>query len=995
MKKNLLLLFLTFLMGTCLGGNATLAQGKVSKKSRRPVPPYTLVPSNSLDGKYTFFTVTGDPLRTRMYTLKNGLTVYLTVNKAEPRIYSSIAVRAGSKNDPSDATGLAHYLEHLLFKGTDKYGTLNFDKEKKLLVEIENLYEKYCSTTDVDKRREIYREIDRVSGEAAKYAIANEYDKMLSAIGAKGTNAYTSFEQTVYINDIPSNQLKTWLKIEGERFRNPILRLFHTELEAVYEEKNISLDSDRRAIYFGLMEKIFPVHNYGQQTTIGTIEHLKNPSIKKIKQYYANYYVPNNMAICLSGDFDPDEAIEWIDEYFGYYQSKPVTPYDVPTEKDIEKVIEMDLEGPEAEAIMIGYRFPGVSDTETLIMEMIDMVLTNSKAGLIDMNLNKQQKVLAAYTFPMTLTDYSCHVLSGNPKEGQSLEEVRDLLLAEVENVKKGNFDASLLTAITNDMEISKMQQFESNRGRVTEFVEAFTTGQEWVDYIQRLNNMRKITKDDVVRVANKYYRNNYVVVYKRKGQRQNQKVEKPEITPVEVNREAQSDFLKEVINTVPPAISPRFIDYSSDIAKTTINGTIPLHYVKNEDNTLFTMYYLLDIGKRHDKQLAYAINYLPYLGTSKFSAEEISRKFFELGITFQVGSGDDQVFVYLNGLTSSFTEGIQLFEHLLNDCQPDEDALHKLVDRTLKKRSDAKTDKNTILRRGMYNYGLFGERNPHNDVLSVEQLKSLKAEGLVEKIHNMTDYQHRILYYGPESMDKVANVLSSNHIVAAKLLDTPKARNYVYQKADKSKVYFVHYEDMVQAEIMWVNRSIDYSPEMAPVMRLYNEYYGGSMSSIVFQTIRESKALAYSTYSYFSTPKKKEDPHVITAYVGTQADKLHEAMAGMVELLEDMPESQNLLDGARQAIKNKIETERIIRTNILFDYESALKLGLEEDSRKSTYEQIDNLTFEDIKEFHKQYISGNEYNIMVLGSRDKIDLKSLERYGEVVELDLDKVFGY
>ncbi len=313
MKKNLLLLFVAMVMGIGLGTDTLMAQSKVGKKARKPVELFTEIANTSVDGAHTFFTVTGDPLRTRMYTLKNGLTVYMSVNKAEPRIYTSIAVRAGSKNDPADATGLAHYLEHMLFKGTDKYGSLDYEKEKKLLDKVENLYEKYRSTTDEEKRKEIYREIDKTSGEAAKYAIANEYDKMLSAIGAKGTNAYTSFEQTVYINDIPANQLETWLKIEGERFRNPVLRLFHTELEAVYEEKNISLDSDRRAIFFGLLDKLFPVHNYGQQTTIGTINHLKNPSIKKIKEYYSNYYVPNNMALCISGDFDPDQAIKWIE----------------------------------------------------------------------------------------------------------------------------------------------------------------------------------------------------------------------------------------------------------------------------------------------------------------------------------------------------------------------------------------------------------------------------------------------------------------------------------------------------------------------------------------------------------------------------------------------------------------------------------------------------------------------------------------------------------
>lgn len=995
MKKNLLLLFLALVIGTGLGSKTLLAQTKVGKRDRKPVAMYSLVPSNSLDGKYTFFTVTGDPLRTRIYTLKNGLTVFMTVNKAEPRIYTSIAVRAGSKNDPADATGLAHYLEHMLFKGTNTYGSLDYAKEEKLLNKVEELYEKYRTTTDTEKRKQIYAEIDKVSGEAAKYAIANEYDKMLSAIGAKGTNAYTSFEQTVYINDVPANQLETWLKIEGERFRNPILRLFHTELEAVYEEKNISLDSDRRAVFFGLLEKLFPTHNYGQQTTIGTIDHLKNPSIKKIKEYYSNYYVPNNMAICLSGDFDPDQTIKWIDERFGFYQSKSVTPYESPTEKPMDKVVELNLKGPEAEAMMIGYRFPGISSEETIIMEMIDMLLTNSQAGLIDVNISKKQKVLAAYSFPMTMKDYSAHVLGGNPKEGQSLEEVRDLLLAEVENVKKGNFDENMLKAITNDLEISKMQQYESNRGRAGEFVEAFTSGQEWVDYVQRLNNMRKVTKADVIRVANKYYKNNYVVVYKRKGERTNQKVEKPIITPVEVNREAQSDFLKEVINAVPPVVAPRFIDYNKDIAKKTLNSNVPLHYVKNDENTLFTMYYLLDIGKMHDKKLAYAINYLPFLGTSKFSSEEISKKFFELGLTYQVFSADEQVYVYLNGLNSSFAEGVQLFEHLLNDAQPDQESLRKLVDRTLKGRSDSKTNKNAILRGGMRNYALYGKSNPYNDILSEEQLKSLKAEDLVTKIHNLTDYKHRVLYYGPESIDKVEGILNNSHKVPATLKDIPRSRGYVYQKAEKNKVYFVHYDDMVQAEILWVNRSIDYNPEMAPILRLYNEYYGGGMSSIVFQTIRESKALAYSTYSNFSTPQKKRDPHTIIAYVGTQADKIHDAMAGMMELLENMPESENLLEGAKQAIKNKIETERVIRTSILFNYESAMKRGLEEDSRKMVYDQIDNLTFKDIKNFHKEYISGNKYNIMVLGSREKVDLKSLEQYGEVVELSLEELFGY
>lgn len=996
MKKNFLLLLVTLFISSTIGSTDLVAQTpKVGKRGRKAVAPYTLVPSNSLNGKYTFFTVTGDPLRTRIYTLSNGLSVYMTVNKSEPRIYTSIAVRAGSKNDPADATGLAHYLEHMLFKGTDKYGSLDFKKEQKLLDKIEALYEKYRSTSNAEERKALYREIDEVSGEAAKFAIANEYDKMLSAIGAKGTNAYTSFEQTVYINDIPANQLKTWLKIEGERFRNPILRLFHTELEAVYEEKNISLDSDGRAVFTEILNQLFPTHNYGQQTTIGTIPHLKNPSIKKIKEYYANYYVPNNMALCISGDFDPDQAIEWIDEQFGYYQSKPITPYDAPTEAPAKKITEVSINGPEAESVMIGYRLPGVGTQEALVMDMIDMILTNSQAGLIDVNLNQKQKVLSAYTFSMGLKDYSMHAMNGSPKEGQSLEEVKDLIMAEVENVKKGNFDDGLIKAIVNNLEIDKMKQFESNRGRAGEFVEAFTTGQEWVDYVQRLEKMRKITKEDVLAVANKYYNDNYTVVYKRKGERSNDKVEKPEITPVAVNREAQSDFLKEVVSAEVPIIDPRFLDYDKDIAKKELNGGIPLHYVKNEENSLFTMYYLLDIGKMHDKKLAYAVEYLPFLGTSKYSAEEISRKFYELGLSYNVFQGQEKVYVYLNGLTSNFEEGVQLFEHLLTDAQPDTEALRNLVDRTLKSRTDAKLNKRSILWGGMNNFARYGTRNPYNDVMSEKDLKALNAKDLAEKIHNLTGYEHKVLYYGPESMDRVVAIVNNGHKVPENLRKTPEVKPYVFQENESSKVYFVHYEDMVQAEVLWVTKSFDYNPDMAPILRLYNEYYGGGMSSIIFQTIRESKALAYSTFSSFTTPNKKEDPHMIQAYVGTQADKIHDAMAGMMELLEEMPKSENMLNGGKQAIKNKIETERINRTSILFNYEDAVRRGQSVDKRKAVYEQVAELDFNDVKKFHEEFVAGNNYNILILGSRDKIDLKSLEKYGPVEELKLEDLFGY
>ena len=364
--------------------------------------------------------VANDPLNARVYTLDNGMKVYLSSYEDAPRIQTSIAVRAGSKNDPSDATGLAHYLEHMLFKGTDKFGSLDYEKEKVLLDKIEDLYEQYRNI-DMSKTKDrdvVWRQIDSISGEAAKLCIANEYDKMLSGIGAKGTNAYTSNERTVYINDIPSNQIETWLQIEAERFRMPVFRLFHTELETVYEEKNRALDSDGSKMFEALMIGLFPNHQYGTQTTIGTINHLKNPSLKEIRKYFNKYYVPNNMAICMSGDFDYDEVINLVDKYFGSYERKEDPKFDVIVENEILSPVITNIYGPEAERLYVGFRLKGANSKDAILLRMVDMVLSNTSAGLIDININQAQKAVGAGCFPYILNDYSIHGFYASPTSG-------------------------------------------------------------------------------------------------------------------------------------------------------------------------------------------------------------------------------------------------------------------------------------------------------------------------------------------------------------------------------------------------------------------------------------------------------------------------------------------------------------------------------------------------------------------------------------------------
>ena len=939
-------------------------------------------------------TASNDPLNTRIYTLPNGLKVYMSVYKDAPRIYTAIAVKAGSKFDPADNTGLAHYLEHMMFKGTDKYGTLDYSKEKPLLDQVEDLFEKYRVTKDDDQRRLIYRQIDSISGLAAKFAIANEYDKMMSAIGAKGTNAFTSNEQTVYINDIPSNQLEKWLTIESERFRNPVFRIFHTELEAVYEEKNISLDNDQDKMWDALNEGLFKKHPYGTQTTIGTIDHLKNPSLRRIREYYNKYYVPNNMAICISGDFDPDWTIKFINEKFGKMPGREVQPYVPPVENAITAPIMKDVYGPDAESVLLGFRFAGAGTDDALMITLIDKLLYNGKAGLVDLNLVQKQKVLDAYTGTDIKKDYSEFIMGGQPKEGQSLQQVKDLLLAQLEKIKKGDFPEWQLTAIINNLKLERTKQYEENPNRCFAMVDAFVLGQKWQDEVNEIDNLAKITKNQVMDFAKKYFSNNYVAVYKHTGEDKNvQKVAKPHITPVEVNRDAQSEFVKSIITTPVKDIDPVFVNYDIDVQKGKV-GSVPLYCTFNTENPTFNMYYVTDMGTNNDRKLGIAIQYLKYLGTPEYSAEQLKQEFYKLGCSFDVSASEEQVYVSLSGLAENFEAATALFEKLLANPQPNPQALAGLISDIHKSRADAKLDKSQILWNGMLSYATYGPKNPKTNILSDAELKALKPEELIAIIKNLESYEHHILYYGPRSVNSLSILLGSLHKAPAQLIPVPQPQKFEELPNDANMVYVINY-DMKQAEILMLSRGDMYNKDLVPQVRMYNEYFGGGMSSIVFQDLRESKALAYSTFSSYSAPNRKDRHFLNYAYIGTQADKLPEAMKGMTELLNFMPGADLTFASAKDAVLQGLRTQRITKTNILWSYENARKLGLDHDLRKDIFDKVQSITLLDVKNFQQKYVKDHHYNIMVLGDKKTLDMNVLGQYGTVKELTLEDIFGY
>jgi len=956
---------------------------------------YMAFEKTSPDKRYTYTEVYGDPAKARFYKLKNGLTVILSENHLEPQVMALITTKAGSKNDPADHTGLAHYLEHMLFKGTDKFGTKDYAREKIELDKIDALYERYGKTTDEGLRRKIYHEIDSISNVASKYAIANEYDKMMADVGSKMTNAFTSFENTTYMENFPSNNLEKFLVIQQERFRNPVLRLFHTELEAVYEEKNISMDNGDNKIFESMFASLFRKHPYGTQTTIGTIEHLKNPSLTEIRKYYDRYYVAGNMAIILAGDIDPDATIALVDKYFGNMPAKKAPEFTFQAEDQVDTITKVTVYSPDEEKVAIGFRMPSALDKEAVIADLVSSILYNGKSGLIDKDLVLDQKILEGYAFTYLLKDHGVCWFQGKPQDGQTLDQVKDLFLAEIKKLKTGDFDPSLIQGTVNNLKIQRIKQMEKCTNTAFLLHEAFVLGKPWAGYLNDLDQMSKITKEDVIRFAAKYFQNNYTVVYKRTGENDpSTKVQKPEIHPVEVNRDDQSEFLKTMFAMTSQDIQPKFLDFEKDIEKATIRKGIPLWYVPNNLNQLFTVYYKYDYGTNANAKLELAMNYLNYIGTTTKTNEQINKELYNLGLNWGVNVGEEEMYIYLNGLEENFDKGLAILEDLINNPKANKEALDKLVNNMLKSRQDNLINKDVILHDGLQNYIKYGDKNPFNSGLTNAELKKITAEELVDIIKGNAKIEHKVMYCGARPLNKLKETLSSGHKTATALSPAPAGKTFTPLTAKENTVYFMNY-DMVQADINFKGMKENYNPKLETAARAFNEYYGGGMASVVFQDIRESRALAYSTYSGFTVPNKKDKPFVATFYVGTQADKLNDAMGAVNNLLNNMPETEKLWNISKKSIQTAIQTQRINKDAILFAYETALNKGLNYDVRKDIYNNIQTMSLNDLKKFHAGHFKDQKWNIGIMGSKDKIKMDDLKKYGKVKVLTLKDVFGY
>ncbi len=946
--------------------------------------------------QYRYETVKGDPLGTKIYTLDNGLKVYMSVNRETPRIQTYIAVNVGGKNDPSETTGLAHYFEHLMFKGTEQFGTSDYAAEKPMLDEIEKLFEVYRQTEDEAERAAIYHQIDSISYEASKLAIPNEYDKLMSIIGAKGTNAFTSQDMTVYVEDIPSNEVENWAMIEADRFKHPVIRGFHTELETIYEEKNMSLTSDSRKVSEAMDAALFPHHPYGTQTVLGTQEHLKNPSITNVKNYHKTYYVPNNMAICLSGDFNPDEMVAVIEKYFGDMEPNPSIPkLEFEPEQPITTPVVKKVYGLEAENITLGWRLPDATDKSHDVANIVSSILYNGQAGLIDLDLVQQQKVLSAYAYNGAQPDYGSFIVSARPKEGQTLDQVRDLLLEEVAKLRNGDFDEGLIEATVNNYKMYMMRNYEDNSNRAMLYVMSFINGTSWADEVQMLDRMAMITKQDVVDWANEYLgADSYAVVYKLQGEDKSvQKIAAPKITPIVTNRDSQSSFLAEIQKTPVKPIEPVFVDYSKDMSRFEARPGVEVLYKQNGMNDLFTLIYVFDTGTEDDPALNLASDYITYLGTADMTAEEIGSRMYDIACSFGVYAGANQTSIRISGLSENMEEAMDIVESLISGAQPDEAILANLKDDIFRSRANAKLSQGSCFG-ALQRYMVYGPEFIKKTVLDNDAVEALTSDELLSKISGLTGKEHEVLYYGPQDRKEFLASLDGHHKTAENL--QPLERKYTKGlKVDESNVVLAQYDAKQLYFMQYSDRGEKLDITDEPGITLYNEYFGGGMNTIVFQEMREARGLAYTAVAQLVSPYFLDGDYYYFAFIATQNDKMQKAIEAFDDIINNMPESQAAFDIAKEALITRIRTQRTVRDQVLWNYISDRELGLTEPLDKQIFEKVQDMTIEDVKAIQEKWVKDRSYTYGILGDIKDLDTGYLKTLGPVKTVSLEEIFGY
>lgn len=914
------------------------------------------------------------------YKLDNGLTVMLWEDHDQPDVTGYVVVRAGAVDEPAEYTGLAHYLEHMLFKGTQRIGALDWEAEKPIYDSIIALYDQYSEATDPKVREQLATQINECSMRAAKISSTEDFFFLLDLIGAEGVNAYTSYDLTAYHNSFPAAEMYRWLTIFSDRLIDPVFRTFQAELENVFEEYNMYANEPSSQVQNQLFADIYKGSPY-EREVIGLPEHLKNPRLSKLIEFYNTWYVANNMALIIVGDFNTETTKPMIAETFGRLQAKelPARP----------SYPEVQLTGKKHYNLgynpMVTWIYPGVKegDPDQDVLDFVCALLYNGQTGLLD-KINTKGDVQFAGVFNDARRNTGRLIIEAvpyydaNQQMFESDKATEAIIMREVDKIKSGNIPDELIANVKRLYAQSEKMTNENPSYKMNALVDAFTYGKPTDDIFTANDKIQALTKDEIVRVAKKYFNADHMTIsFDEDTKTQKAKtLPKPNIKPLDPVKDAKTVYADEFKKLPKGELKQTFNDFN-DVKVSTLAENITLHYTPNTKNDIFSLSLRYGVGAHEMPLLPYATQLMEnagIMGSPATEGKDFDQQIAELGGSVSYGCNDSYFTISISGEDENFTKIMNLVSRQLLMPYLEQKQLDAVKGSEFFSRY-SRQKRTAVQKSALLQYALYGKKSAYLDEVPFIDIWNMDGVKVQQLVASARTYALDIFYCGTLPEEKmVADLPLTEGMRPSKSPFIQDRQTY-----DKPTVLFLPNSNVQQADLyFYINgRPYDISSDVAS--DAFNQYMSGGFTGVIMNEIRVKRSMAYSAYGVDATPSLPGKDCYFYGYVGTQSDKVVDAINVYMDILADMPKDSTNLASLKAALKQAAQTAKPSMRGKASTYEYWQRLGYTDDPSKVNAEAIDAITFNDIEKFYEDNIKGKPVTIILMGDPKKIDLKAIQ----------------
>ena len=929
-------------------------------------------------------------LEVKEHKLKNGLTVWLNEDHSQPKVFGAVVVKAGAKDCPD--TGIAHYFEHMMFKGTDKIGTVDYDAEKTLLDSIALKYDELAATEDEAARSQIQKEINELSIRSSDYVISNEFNRLISKYGGSGLNAATSYDATIYFNTFSPQYMSQWAEINSERLLNPVFRLFQSELETVYEEKNMYGDFIGGPVMDRLLARYFAPHPYAYPI-IGSTKNLKNPRLTEMRKFFEEYYVASNMGLILSGDFDTEAVLPVLEKTFSRIRPGEAPKHDIvalPPFKGKEKM-KIKFPVPLVKAMGMGFRgVPANHEDQVALAVAVNMLNNANGTGFLD-KLMVDRKIMASMAMNESMNEAGILAVAVIPKlMFQTYGGAEKLVWKEINRVKEGDFSDEIFNSLKQEQRRQYASNLENIDSRARIMMSLYSQGKSWEDYLQEVSGIDALTKEDVVRVARKYFSENYLCVTKTTGKYPKDNLTKPDFSPiVPKNSEASSEYAKQLEQLPVQEVKPRFIDFQKDVETVSLTPLATLYATANPVTDIFTLNLVYQVGTLEQPKLMHLANYLQFLGTDSLSFHEFRTRLQVLGSTISFDATDKQFFMRITGFDKHFKETVQLAGDFIRHVKADDKQIRQVIN-DAKVTEKAFFESSDNIANALLEKVKYGEQSRFLTKLSLSEVKKLKGKELLDAFVQVRQTECDLLYCGTlpvaQVREEIEAFLPLNEITVA--VNAPYHRDA--KKYDKPTVYFMDMPTASQSIVYgYAKGEVTDDAWSRHAARLFSVYFGGDMSSLMFQEIREFRSLAYRVSGRYILPPHKLEGKAgeFVTMLSTQSDKTLDALGIMNSLIHEMPEKEERISTVKQSIVNQVNNDFPSFREVPEKVAGFRRNGFDNDPSEALLSGISDMDMKDIIRFYRHNVRLKPVVYVIVGNSRRIDMKQLETYGNVIRL--------